>query len=56
MAKDPKMDCEDGDTMWKVNVIGANITITEPQNPNDTVIFINGDHQKSNEYVSDSIE
>lgn len=39
-----------GNNVWKVNVIGANITIKEPQNPNDTVIFVNGDHD---EYVSD---
>lgn len=40
--------------MWKVNVIGANVTIKEAQNPNDTVIFINGDHESSDGYVSDS--
>lgn len=32
---------------WKVNVVGANLTIKEPKNPNDTVIFINGDRQNN---------
>lgn len=36
------------DTVWKVNVVGANVTIKEPQNPNDTVIFINGARQNIN--------
>lgn len=51
--------------MWKVNVIGTNVTVAEPQNPNDTVIFVNGgcgngglddnadDGRPDNEYVSD---
>lgn len=43
------------DSVWKVNVVGANITIKEPQNPNDTVIFINGAPQSNNtECVSGS--
>lgn len=42
------------DTTWKVVVIGDNVTIKEPQNPNDTVISINGDAQKvSTQKVSD---
>ena len=51
------------DTMWKVNVVGANITITEPKNTNDSVIFINGvrpeasdSRSSSGEYVSDEEE
>lgn len=51
----PKMDATESISVWKVNVVGANVTVTEPQNPNATVIVINGGDKQSNaaDQVSD---